>query len=89
LTNVARHASVDKVKAGIWANEALLCIKVEDLGSGFDPDRLANTTGGLSGMRERATMIGGELRIESAPAAGTLLVAELPLSNNQQPSDSD
>ena len=83
LTNVARHANVDRVKAGIWANEALLCIKVEDLGGGFDPDCPATPTGGLSGMRERAIMLGGELSIKSARGAGTVLVAKLPLSNNR------
>jgi signal transduction histidine kinase len=36
-------------------------------------------TGGLSGMRERATMLGGQVIVDSVPGGGTLLTAELPL----------
>ena len=39
--------------------------------------RLAGT--GLAGMRERAALLGGSLKIESAPGAGTFLSVELPL----------
>jgi signal transduction histidine kinase len=80
LTNVARHAGTDIVELGVRADENTLRIRVKDLGVGFDPVSVsARFTGGLSGMRERAIMLGGQLNIESAPGAGTLLVAELPL----------
>jgi len=83
LTNVARHAGIDKVSVGIWADENMLCIRIEDLGRGFGPDSLtASTTAGLSGMRERAFMLGGRLIIECASGTGTLLIAELPLRNS-------
>jgi signal transduction histidine kinase len=83
LTNVARHAGIDKVSVGIWADENMLSIRIEDLGRGFGPDSLtASTTAGLSGMRERAFMLGGRLTIERASGTGTLLIAELPLRNS-------
>jgi signal transduction histidine kinase len=82
LTNVARHAGVSEVIVRVWTNPDALNIQIEDGGAGFDP-RLALAAGlssGLSGMRERAVLLGGHLRIDSAPGAGTRLTAELPLS---------
>ena len=80
LTNVARHAKVDRVEVGVEADENMLRILVKDLGKGFDISSLpATRTGGLSGMRERAIMLGGRLVLDSAPGAGTLLTIELPL----------
>jgi signal transduction histidine kinase len=68
LTNVARHAGVNKVEVDVWADESALRLLIKDLGVGFDPDSLsASATSGLSGMRERAIILGGSLKIESAP----------------------
>ena len=49
---------------------------VEDDGRGFDP---AAPTGrfGLAGIRERVELLGGHLRIESTPDAGTAVVVDL------------
>jgi signal transduction histidine kinase len=79
LTNVARHARVDTVEVGVSADESAVHIRIQDLGTGFDPHSMsAGATAGLSGMRERAIMRGW-LKIKSAPGAGSLLTAELPL----------
>ena len=81
LTNVARHAGVDKVEVEVQADKDMLRIRIKDGGTGFAPDFVSrNATGGLSGMRERAVFLGGQLTIESSPGAGTLLITELPLS---------
>ncbi len=81
LTNVARHARVQEVEVRLWADEAQLQVQVEDNGQGFDLDEVLSQAGsnGLSGMRERVMLLGGELTIDSRPGAGTSLVAELPL----------
>jgi signal transduction histidine kinase len=81
LTNVARHAHVLEVEVRLWADEAQLQVQVEDNGQGFDLDEVLGQSGsnGLSGMRERVMLLGGELTIDSRPGAGTSLVAELPL----------
>ena len=80
LTNVARHAGVGEVDVDIKADESRIRIRIRDEGVGFDAHTLsACSTGGLSGMRERASMLGGQFDVESAPGAGTLLRAELPL----------
>jgi signal transduction histidine kinase len=80
LTNVARHAGVDRVEVEIQADESALRIRINDKGNGFDLNSLTvGITGGLSGMGERASMLGGQLNIESTRGAGTFLTAELPL----------
>lgn len=80
LTNVARHAEVSEVWARVWAGERTLDVQVRDGGKGFDPadPEIARSHRGLAGMHERATQVGGRLRIASAPGKGTLVAAELP-----------
>ena len=90
LTNVARHAGVDRVEVGITVDERVLHLRIQDVGEGFDPDSLSartGITGGLYGMRERAFMLGGQLKVESAPGAGTLLIADLPTHDPHQASE--
>jgi len=82
LTNVARHAGVAEVTVRVWADHAALTAEVIDHGSGFSPERAltGGNTGGLTGMRERALLLGGRLTLESAANQGTRVIAELPAS---------
>ena len=79
LTNIARHAGVTEATLRVWTEAHTLTIQVEDSGSGFDPEAAmaGNDTSGLAGMRERATLLGGQLTVESRSGAGTRLTAEL------------
>jgi len=78
LTNVARHANVHEATVRVWTHQDTLLIEVADGGQGFDLETVvAGETSGLAGMRERATLAGGELKIESSPGEGTRLLAEL------------
>jgi len=80
LTNVARHGGVLEATVRLWADSDTLCVQIEDRGKGFDFNAaLAGGTSGLSGMRERALLLGGQFTADSAPAAGARLTAELPL----------
>lgn len=82
LTNVARHAGVEKVKVRVYCDGELLRCRVEDRGIGFVPGRELTkvSSSGLSGMQERASLLGGRLMISSEPDAGTSVAAELPLA---------
>jgi PAS domain S-box-containing protein len=86
LTNVARHAEVDKAVVRLWIEQDALSVQVTDQGTGFNPDNplISDTSSGLVGMRERAVLLGGELTIESAPGAGTCLTAKLPLGDTTE-----
>jgi PAS domain S-box-containing protein len=82
LTNVARHAGVSEVRVRLWASRDMLGVQIEDQGVGFDPEAAlaASNTSGLAGMRERLALLGGHLAVDSAPGAGSRLMAELPVS---------
>jgi len=81
LTNVARHAAVDKVKVNVSADAENLSVQISDQGGGFDPQAAlaAGKSSGLAGMRERAQLLGGTLMIESAASVGTTVTALLPI----------
>jgi signal transduction histidine kinase len=81
LTNAARHAEVDGVIVRLWLQKEVVNLQVEDHGRGFDAEwvRTSGAHSGLSGMFERASMMGGRLTVESHPGNGTLVSAELPL----------
>lgn len=79
LTNIAKHAAASNAELRIRGEEGRLDVLVADDGRGFDPTREYSGFG-LTGMRERVELAGGELQIESGPEAGTRVVASLPLA---------
>jgi PAS domain S-box-containing protein len=80
MTNIARHARASEVSISAVQEDAVLQVLVEDNGVGFDPKVVRERRGfGLYGMRERALALGGSVRFESAPGAGTKVRIEIPL----------
>src|SRR5581483_12379798 len=77
LTNVARHAGVPEAAVRAARAGDRLELEVVDRGRGFDPGDLAAgaRSSGLSGMRERAALLGGTFAVDSAPGAGTRVAA--------------
>ena len=77
LTNIARHAGSDKAAVSIYAMPEKLTIEIEDFGKGFDPTKVfaAGQSSGLTGMRERAMLLGGSFNVESS-TGHTRLTAE-------------
>jgi signal transduction histidine kinase len=83
LTNAARHARVKELSVRLWTNAEQAGLQVRDAGAGFDAATLKpGTSSGLSGMKERAELLGGEFILESTPGEGTCLTVELPLSQS-------
>ena len=84
MTNIMRYAGVEDVLVNAWADDAVLHIRIEDKGKGFNPTDLSlSSSVGLQGMKERAMLLGGRLSIESAPGIGTSITAELPLQDKK------
>jgi len=83
LTNVARHARVPQVTVRAWSDPSTLSVQIVDEGIGFDAGAAlaAGISSGMTGMRERAVLLGGQLTVESAPGKGTRVSAELPLAS--------
>ena len=79
LTNVRRHADATVVRVRGALDDGHLVLEVRDNGRGFDQDAVGDGRFGLAGMRERATQIGAELEIESAPAKGTRVRLVVPV----------
>jgi PAS domain S-box-containing protein len=88
LTNVARYADPARVTVQLWVEQQHLCVQIADDGGGFDlaAVQAAGRTSGLSGMAERAALLGGELSIASEPGAGTRVTARLPLTRSEKES---
>ena len=79
LTNAARHARATQVSVVVSRLDGGATVAVEDNGAGFDPEAAGRGRLGLVGMRERVALAGGTLDIESAPGAGTTVLAYLPV----------
>lgn len=78
LTNAIKHAHASQVEVSAAEGEGAIEIAVRDDGKGFDTDDL--TAGrGLTGMRERIELLGGEIAVSSKPGAGTEISARVPL----------
>lgn len=87
LTNVRKHAETDKLQIEVGRDEHSAWLKVQDWGKGFDPAELSAVGPGerigVSGMRERAALIGGELEIHSEGGLGTSVTVRVPLQMSE------
>ena len=81
LSNVARHANAKNSTVRLARNGNSAVLTIADDGSGFDPHRESSGSG-LRNMRQRASALGGTLRITSKGAHGTTLRITLPISEN-------
>lgn len=75
LVNVEQHARAKNVTVSLRCAKDAATLTIEDDGIGFDPRRVGEDRHGLRGMRERARLAGGTLRITSRP--GTKVVARV------------
>jgi signal transduction histidine kinase len=82
LTNIWKHARATRASVIVTFEAGRCGVQVADDGIGFEVSAVGpNGQGehlGIVGIRERAEMIGGTLRIASAPGAGTTLLVSVP-----------
>jgi signal transduction histidine kinase len=78
LNNVLKHAHAGRVSLRLAVANGHATLDVTDDGLGFEPARPEAGGFGLRGMRERVERLGGALRIDSAPGAGTSIHVEVP-----------
>jgi signal transduction histidine kinase len=82
LTNIMRHAEATFVKVTLNKKEKIIELCVKDNGRGIQKDELKNKTSlGLLGMKERARLINGEIKISSEEDAGTVILLTFPISD--------
>jgi signal transduction histidine kinase len=71
LSNVERHAAAREVKVRLACGSDRIDLVVLDDGLGFDPASVDADRYGLTGMRERAALIGATLDVRSRDGVGT------------------
>jgi PAS domain S-box-containing protein len=86
LTNVVKHAKASTISIVVERRATKVSMIIEDDGTGFDVEAMALNRGvtesgglGLHGMRERASLLKGDLTIESTKSGGTSLYVSIPL----------
>jgi len=85
LTNARKHAQTTRAHVELRRHLGIVCLRVRDWGDGFDlsvaaAQAVPGERVGLSGMRERVALLGGNFEVSSRPGFGTLVEAEVPLS---------
>jgi signal transduction histidine kinase len=85
LTNAIRHAQATDIALALKVNGAAARLVVHDNGCGFDTRRVPANRHGIVGMRERARLLGGSLRIESRQGRGTTVSAVAALPEEETP----
>ena len=79
LHNAVRHSGVRQFEVQLRGTTDALQLTVRDKGLGFDPENAIDGRGlGLTSMKERLKLVGGELLIESRSTRGTTIVARVP-----------
>lgn len=84
ISNIVRHAQAARIELVVEANEVgAIIVVLSDDGRGFEPESASGSPGegrGLMNMRRRASQIGCQMRIESAPGRGARLILAIPKS---------
>ncbi|HEX6797470.1 MAG TPA: GAF domain-containing sensor histidine kinase [Ktedonobacterales bacterium] len=92
LANIAHHAQASCVTLRLETLPEQVRLVIEDDGRGFDtaePEPAPTAAAadghyGLVGLSERAKLLGGTLRLESAPDAGTRIDVTVPFTATEQ-----
>jgi two-component system, chemotaxis family, CheB/CheR fusion protein len=87
LNNVAKHAHASRVDVLLESQDGSVVMVVEDDGVGFEAsDKSVRDKGiGIVGMQERASVVGGELDVESKPGDGTSVYLRMPIAEPADP----
>ena len=77
LTNIVKHARAQRVSIVLQSRPGKVMAVIEDDGRGFSAVEESDDGLGIIGMRERVSLVGGRLEIESSPAGTTIVVEVL------------
>ena len=89
LTNVARHANAMNVEVTLKEGDGRVLLQIKDNGRGVKEEEITSSKSiGIVGMRERARLYGGQMRIKGIPGKGTTVKVSIPLKE-EEPSAED
>lgn len=85
LNNATRHAHASHVRVRLAFNTEAVSLTIEDDGKGFVTEEVLGLkkerrAWGLLGMKERVSLVGGDLQVNSEPGRGTRLIVQVPLT---------
>jgi two-component system sensor histidine kinase UhpB len=83
LTNIARHAQTRHATIQLQVDQQHIILRISDDGCGYDPAQ-QHAGSGIIGMRERASLLKGNLTLRSCPGEGTTIEAIFPYPATQQ-----
>lgn len=81
LSNTLRHAQADNIEVFLKEHYDNIILKIADDGVGFDTSDSKSASYGLVNIKERALLLGGEVKIVSAPNQGTSVEIRIPQVN--------
>jgi signal transduction histidine kinase len=85
LTNVIKHSKAKQVWVELTIDEHQIVLTIQDNGSGFSTKDDSSRKGiGITGLRERLTLVGGELVVSSSAGKGTIVSARLPMEKTRE-----
>jgi len=80
LNNIVKHAEAHEVWVNLTRNTDQLALIIRDDGKGFYPETVVKEGGnGIHNMRERASLLQGQIEIRSAPFKGTTITLNVPI----------
>ena len=88
MNNILKHSGASSASVRVRRADGEVRAEIRDNGRGFDlistPTSMLPGGGfGLQGLRERIAMLGGNLRIDSTPGAGTSLMIACPIASRR------
>ena len=85
LTNICRHAEASMVRVSLQESGNNLAVSITDNGKGINETRISDPDSlGLIGMRERARLFGGEVKISRLAEGGTSVCMIIPLERRKK-----
>ena len=88
LQNVAKYARARSVSIQVRGEAGRVEFVVTDDGAGFDPVTGGDSLGGLRGLDDRASLLGGRIAVDSAPGRGTRVRGSIPAASSAVPAAS-
>lgn len=80
LTNIVRHAQATYVKIVLKEETDRIVLEIADDGKGITQEQITHPKSfGITGIRERVYLLGGDVNITGIPYRGTSLTAKIPL----------
>lgn len=82
LNNIAKHSGANRVEIRLEQRDSILSASITDNGKGFDLDKVLLPDSlqrgfGIIGMKERVSLLGGKIDIQSKPGSGTCIYIEV------------